>query len=97
MVPNSLYQPGITDADIRALKQKFSFLSDYTDTFIRHATPECLVSWSQPTLYLFLPICEGALQLKLYFIDCYPRTGTVPLIFEIYIYKSYAHNVSSAW
>jgi hypothetical protein len=36
-------QPGITDADIRALKLKFNFLSDYTDSFIRHATPECLV------------------------------------------------------
>ncbi len=47
-------------------------------------------SWSQPTLYLFLPICEGALQLKLYFIDCYPRTGTVPLIFEI-IFINHMH------
>jgi hypothetical protein len=44
MAPNPLYQPGITDADIRALKKKLSFLSDYTDTFIRHATPECLVN-----------------------------------------------------
>ena len=41
--PNPLYQPGITDADIRALKLKFNFLADYSDSFIRHATPECLV------------------------------------------------------
>ncbi len=41
--PNPMFQPGITDADIRALKLKFNFLSDYTDSFIRHATPECLV------------------------------------------------------
>jgi hypothetical protein len=50
MAPNPLYQPGIMDADIRALKQKFSFLSDYTDTFIRHATPECLVKLESTNL-----------------------------------------------
>jgi hypothetical protein len=50
MAPNPLYQPGITDADIRALKQKFSFLSDYTDTFIRNATPECLVKLESTNL-----------------------------------------------
>jgi hypothetical protein len=41
--PNPMYQPGISDVDIKALKLKFSFLSNYTDSFIRHATPECLV------------------------------------------------------
>jgi hypothetical protein len=30
---NPMYQPGISDADIKALKLKFSFLSDYTATF----------------------------------------------------------------
>jgi hypothetical protein len=50
MAPNPLYQPGIIDADIRALKQKFSFLSDYTDTFICHATPECLVKLESTNL-----------------------------------------------
>ena len=34
---------GITDNDIRALKQKFGFLADYSDSFIRHARPDCLV------------------------------------------------------
>jgi hypothetical protein len=33
----------ISDADIRALKLKFSFLADYSDSFIRHTKPECLV------------------------------------------------------
>jgi hypothetical protein len=33
----------ISDADIRALKLKFSFLADYSDSFICHTKPECLV------------------------------------------------------
>ena len=49
--PNPFYQPTtISDADIRALKTKFSFLADYSNEFIRHATPECLVKLESTNL-----------------------------------------------
>ena len=35
--------PAITDGDIAALKRKFPFLQEYSDAFIRHAKPDCLV------------------------------------------------------
>ena len=43
---------GITDDDIRALKLKFGFLADYSDTFIRHAKPDCLVKLEATNLKL---------------------------------------------
>jgi len=33
----------ISDNDIAALKRKFPFLQEYSDNFIRHAKPDCLV------------------------------------------------------
>ena len=52
-LPNPYYSTdSITDDDIRALKQKFGFLADYSDTFIRHAKPDCLVKLEATNLKL---------------------------------------------
>ncbi len=57
--PSSAIGSAITDSDLAAMRSKFPFLRDFSDSFIRATKPDCILKMESTTLKIKEPSAPG--------------------------------------